>query len=80
MGDKVNLTNSTYNLAELNRSIDNSFNYFTEEASPEDTDTVQELFRLYNKLYLSVVCIIRCIKIISYLQYKMYKNSKFHVL
>lgn len=54
MGDKVNLTNSTYNLAELNRSIDNSFSYFTDEASPEDTDTVQELFRLYNKLYLEI--------------------------
>ena len=55
MGSKLDLKNSTVRLDEFNRRIDNSFKYFAEQETPVDTDTVRELFRLYDKLYLDVV-------------------------
>jgi hypothetical protein len=54
MGSKVDLKNSTVRLDEFNRRIDNSFKYFAEQETPVDTDTVTELFRLYDKLYLEI--------------------------
>jgi len=54
MGDKVDLKNSTVRLSEFNRRIDNSFKYFAEQETSVDTDTVQELFRLYDKLFLEI--------------------------
>jgi len=54
MGSKVDLTNSTVRLSEFNRRIDTSFKYFAEQETPVDTDTVQELFRLYDKLFLEI--------------------------
>jgi hypothetical protein len=54
MGSKVDLENSTVRLSEFNRRIDNSFKYFAEQETPVDTDTVQELFRLYDKLFLEI--------------------------
>ena len=54
MGSKLDLKNSTVRLDEFNRRIDNSFKYFAEQETPVDTDTVRELFRLYDKLYLEI--------------------------
>jgi|SRR6056300_863964 hypothetical protein len=54
MGSKVDLKNSTVRLDEFNRRIDNSFKYFAEQEQQVDTDTVEELFRLYDKLYLEI--------------------------
>lgn len=54
MGSKVDLKNSTYRSDDFNRRIGNSFEYFIEQENPIDTDTIQELFRLYDKLYFSI--------------------------
>ena len=54
MAEKVELKNNTVRLAEFNRRVDNSFKYFAEQEQPEDRDTVNELFRLYNKLFIQI--------------------------
>lgn len=49
----IRLNKTVYNRKELEKSIDSSFNTFKDEIE-EDTDTVAEFFRLYNKLFYEI--------------------------
>jgi hypothetical protein len=39
---------------EFEKAVDTSFTTFVDPQAEEDTDTVEELFRLYNKLYYEI--------------------------
>jgi len=53
MAEKVKLTHTVVKQAELKEVIDTSFSYFLDPA-PVTNDTIEELFRLYDKLYLKI--------------------------
>jgi hypothetical protein len=54
MANEIQLKQTVVNREELNNAIDTSFNYFAKPVPEVDTDTVDELFRLYSKLYLEI--------------------------
>lgn len=54
MAEKIELRNSTVNLNEFQQVVDTSFKYFTKPVEQQDPDTVEELFRLYRKLFFSI--------------------------
>ena len=50
---KIRLSRTVYKKDEFDRSIDSSFKSFV-DVKQEDTDTIAELFRLYNKFYAEI--------------------------
>lgn len=54
MAEKYRLTKKISNREELKKVVDSNFNTFAQPTVEEDTDTVEELFRLYDKLYLDI--------------------------
>lgn len=54
MANEVQLKKSAVKRADLENVVDTSFNYFAKPVETTDPDTVTELFRLYNKLYLEI--------------------------
>lgn len=51
---KIQIQKTVYNNAGLSKIVDREFKAFTEPVPEQDTDTVDELFRLYDKLYLEI--------------------------
>jgi chemotaxis protein histidine kinase CheA len=51
MAKKVEIKKTVFNRKEFNGVIDSKFRFFKEPEPVTDPDTVQELFRLYDKLY-----------------------------
>lgn len=54
MAEKLQLRNNTVDLKDFQQVVDTSFKYFTKPVEQQDPDTVEELFRLYRKLYFSI--------------------------
>lgn len=54
MAEKYRLTKTILNKNELSKVIDSNFTTFSQPTVEQDNDTVQELFRLYDKLYLEI--------------------------
>ena len=51
MANDINIQKTVFSSIEFNKVIDNNFKTFTQPVPEEDTDTPEELFRLYEKLY-----------------------------
>lgn len=51
---KVQVKKTVYDNVGLSRIVDREFKTFVDTAPIQNTDTVQELFRLYDKLYLEI--------------------------
>ena len=47
MADKIKVSKKVYSKEDFNKSVDTSFKTFVDEPEEEATDTVDELFRLY---------------------------------
>ena len=54
MADNIKLIKRAFNSDEFNKVIDRDFKTFTQPIEVVETDTVEELFRLYDKLYLDI--------------------------
>jgi len=54
MAEEVKLQKTVYDPLRFTKVVDTSFKTFVKPVPVEDTDTVEELFRLYNKLYLRI--------------------------
>lgn len=54
MGNDIKIQKTVYNATELNKVVNRSFTTFTQPTVEEDTDTVDQLFRLYEKLYFEI--------------------------
>lgn len=50
----IRVKKTVLNKDDFNKAIDRSFTSFIDETVEENTDTVEELFRLYNKLYYEI--------------------------
>ena len=51
MASNVEIKRTVYGSAEFGKVVDTTFKTFTQPTTAEDTDTPEELFRLYDKLY-----------------------------
>lgn len=54
MDKKVLIQKTVLNNKNFQHTVDTSFKYFSDPIPPADPDTVNELFRLYNKLFFSI--------------------------
>lgn len=54
MANEIQLKKTVIRKDNLENVVDTSFNYFAKPVVQEDPDTVEELFRLYSKLYLEI--------------------------
>lgn len=54
MAEKVKLERTVKKQDEFNKVISKDFTTFTQPLTVEDTDTLTELFRMYDKLYLDI--------------------------
>lgn len=54
MAEKIQLRNSTVDQNAFEQVVDTSFKYFTKPVEQQDPDSVEELFRLYRKLYFNI--------------------------
>ena len=54
MDKKIRLSKTVLNKDQFDKSIDSSFKTFVKEEEVIDQDTVQEFFRLYEKLYYEI--------------------------
>ena len=54
MANEIQLKKSAIKKADLANVVNTSFNYFAKPVVTADLDTIQELFRLYRKLYLEI--------------------------
>lgn len=52
--ERVRIQKEVYRSDQFNNLVDRQFNTFTKPVEEVDTDTVEELFRLYDKLYYSI--------------------------
>ena len=52
--ETVNIYKEVYKKEEINTVIDTEFKTFTKPVEEVDTDTVEEFFRLYDKLYYTI--------------------------
>jgi hypothetical protein len=50
----IKIQKTVFNATEFNKVVDTSFSTFTQPVPVEDTDTVDEFFRLYEKLYFVI--------------------------
>ena len=51
---EINIQKTIFNRTEFERVVDRDFKTFVPPVELVDTDTVAELFRLYNKLFLEI--------------------------
>ena len=51
---KIQISKSSFNSREFKRVVDTEFKTFVQEQPIVDNDTVEELFRLYDKLYHNI--------------------------
>lgn len=54
MAEKVNLNKSYLKSREFKETVDTTFKYFAKPVPVQDPDTIEELFRLYNKLFFEI--------------------------
>lgn len=54
MAEKVEITKTVYNNQRFKQIVDTEFNFFKEPDPVQDLDTVEELFRLYEKLFNTI--------------------------
>lgn len=54
MAENVNLRNTVQNKEDLSKVVSSAFTTFTQPTPEENNDTVEELFRLYDELYLEI--------------------------
>jgi hypothetical protein len=54
MAEKVNIEKTVLNNGKFQKAVDTSFKYYVKPTPAVDTDTIPELFRLYNKLFFSI--------------------------
>ena len=54
MANDIEIVRTVYNKTEFSRVIDKGFKTYTQPVPEEDTDTTEELFRLYEKLYFTI--------------------------
>jgi hypothetical protein len=54
MANNIEIRKTVFSTTEFNRVIDTDFKTFTQPVPEEDTDTSEELFRLYEKLYFTI--------------------------
>jgi hypothetical protein len=50
----VQITKTVFKKDDFNKAVDTEFSTFVEPEVEVDNDTVEELFRLYNKLYFEI--------------------------
>ena len=51
MANNIEIKKTVFSTTDFNRVVNTSFETFTQPIPEEDTDTPEELFRLYEKLY-----------------------------
>jgi|TARA_R100000081_G_scaffold63601_1_gene32293 hypothetical protein len=51
---KIQISKSSFNSREFKRVVDTEFKTFAKPIEEVDTDTVEELFRLYDKLFYTI--------------------------
>jgi len=51
MANDIKIKKTVFSTSEFLKVVDTSFKTFTQPTAAEDTDTPEELFRLYDKLY-----------------------------
>jgi hypothetical protein len=51
MANDIRVKKTVFSTSEFLKVVDTSFKTFTQPTAAEDTDTPEELFRLYDKLY-----------------------------
>jgi len=51
---RIQITKTSYNSSQFSNLVDSEFTSFTDPIEEVDTDTVEEFFRLYDKLYFSI--------------------------
>ena len=51
MDSSIEIVKTVFSTDKFNKVVDTSFKTFTQPVPEEDTDTSEELFRLYEKLY-----------------------------
>lgn len=54
MDSNIQIAKTVFSTDKFNKVVDTSFKTFTQPIPEEDTDTPEELFRLYEKLYYSI--------------------------
>lgn len=54
MVEKVNIQKTVLNNEQFKRTVDTSFKFYAKPVPVQDPDTVEELFRLYDKLFFSI--------------------------
>lgn len=54
MANDIQIQKTVLNSTTFNKVVDTSFSTFTQPVVEEDPDTVEELFRLYDKLYFDI--------------------------
>lgn len=54
MANEVKIQKTVFNSSDFSKVVDTTFKTFTQPQSEVDTDTVDELFRLYEKLFYSI--------------------------
>jgi len=52
--ERIRIQKQVYRSEQVNNLVDREFNTFTKPVAVIDTDTIEELFRLYDKLYYSI--------------------------
>ena len=52
--ETVNIYKEVYKKREVETVVDTEFKTFTKPVEETDTDTIEELFRLYDKLYFTI--------------------------
>jgi hypothetical protein len=52
--ERIRIQKEVYRSDQFNNLVDREFTTFTKPVQEVDTDTIEELFRLYDKLYYSI--------------------------
>lgn len=52
--ERIRIEKQSYKRIQIRTSLDTEFNTFKEEVEEVDLDTVEEFFRLYDKLFFSI--------------------------
>lgn len=50
----IKIQKTVYNATEFNKVVNRTFSTFTQQGLEEDTDTIDNFFRLYEKLYFEI--------------------------
>ena len=54
MGNDIKIQKTVYDSTQFNKVVNRSFTSFTQPVAEEDVDTVENFFRLYEKLYFEI--------------------------